>query len=72
MSFANSFYETFQKKDKIKNIKDLKKIIKNKKNNNLKVQRYISSFWNFTYEGELFNLKKSNIKNFVNFFENFN
>ena len=72
MSFANSFYETFQKKDKINNIKDLKIIIKNKKNNNLKVQRYISSFWNFTYEGELFNLKKSNIKNFVNFFENFN
>ena len=72
MSLENSFYEKFKKKDKINNIKDLKIIIKNKKNNNLKVQRYISSFWNFTYEGELFNLKKSNIKNFVNFFENFN
>ena len=31
-------YETFQKKDKINNIKDLKIIIKNKKNNSLKVQ----------------------------------
>lgn len=71
MSFANSFYETFQKKNKIKNIKNLEKIIKKKNDNTLKVQRYISSFWNFTYEGELFNLKKSNIKNFVNFFENF-
>ena len=71
MSFANSFYETFQKKNKIKNIKDLEKIIKKKSFNTLKAKRYISSFWNFTYEGELFNLKKSNIKNFVEFFENF-
>lgn len=30
MSFANSFYETFQKKDKIRNIKNLEKIIKKK------------------------------------------
>ena len=71
MSFANSFYETFQKKDKIENIKNLEKIIKKKNDNTLKVLRYTSSFWNFTYEGELFNLKKSNIKNFVKFFENF-
>lgn len=72
ISFANSFYESL---NGINTFKDLKKILKNKKYS-FRISKYknlyfINSLVKFTYEGELFNSSKSNIKFFKSFFSNF-